>query len=206
MSLTARDPYVYPGTNVLRNLKDIRDQQALNIFEADAVAVSLIDFQRNPIKGPFDIRRLQETHRRIFGRVYPWAGELRKDVGLMAKNRSGFVVAYGPSQNLPGVLASTFAALKVENDLQGLDGGALSKRLAYYYSEFDAIHSFRDGNSRTLRVFTTDLAEAAGHRLEWFRVAQTAEDRERLYHARDVAVMRGDLSELTGIIRTALRG
>jgi primosomal protein N' len=31
-----------------------------------------------------------------------------------------------------------------------------------------------------------------------------AEDRERLYHARDLAVMRGDLSELAAIIRTCV--
>ena len=204
MSSSVRDPYVYPGTNVLINLEDIRDQSALNRFEADAVAVDLIDLRQNPITGPFDTRRLQETHRRIFGRVYPWAGEFRKDIGMLAKNRSGFVVAYGPSQNIPGALASTFAALKAENDLQGMDADAMAKRLAFYYSELDAIHAFRDGNSRTLRVFTSDLAEAAGHRLDWARVAHAEEDRQRLYHARDLAVMRGDLSELDAIIRTAL--
>jgi cell filamentation protein len=204
MSLTARDPYVYPGTNVLINLENIRDQQALNIFEADAVASCLIELKQKPVTGPFDLRRLQETHRRIFGRVYPWAGELRKDIGLMAKNRSGFVVAYGPSQNVPGALASVFAALKAEKELQGLDAVAMARRLAYYYCELDAIHGFRDGNSRTLRAFTTDLTEAAGHRLEWARTAQREGDRERLYHARDLAVMRGDLSEMTEIIGAAL--
>jgi cell filamentation protein len=199
-----RDPYVYPGTNVLRNLKDLRDQQDLDIFEADAVATCLIDRKRNPIQGLFDIRRLQVTHRRIFGKVYPWAGELRKDIGLMAENRSGLVVAYGPSQNVPGALESTFAALKAEKFLHGLEAGAMAERLAYYYSELDAIHAFCDGNSRTLRAFTADLAEAAGHRLDWTRAAQSAEDRQRLYHARDVAVMRGELSELTGIFIAVL--
>jgi cell filamentation protein len=206
MSPSARDPYVYPGTNVLINLKDHRDQAALNRFEADAVAVDLIDLKQNPIQGQFDVRRLQETHRRIFAKVYPWAGEFRKDIGMLAKNRSGFVVAYGPSQNIPGALASVFAALKAESELRGLDIDAMAKRLAYFYSDLDAIHAFRDGNSRTSRVFTTDLAEAAGHRLDWARAAQRAEDRERLYHARDLAVMHGDLSELVAIIRSALRG
>jgi len=204
MSPSARDPYVYPGTNVLKNLEDLRDQKALDRFEADAVAVCLIDLKRNPIHGPFDARRLQETHRRIFGRVYPWAGEFRKDTGMLAKNRSGFVVAYGPSHNIPGALASVFTALKAENDLQGLDADTMAKRLAYYYGELDAVHAFRDGNSRTLRAFTTDLVEAAGHRLNWARAAQAAEDRQRLYHARDLAVMHGDLSELAVIIRTTL--
>ncbi|MGD0682329.1 MAG: Fic family protein [Terracidiphilus sp.] len=206
MSSSARDPYVYPGTSVLRNLKDLRDQTALNRFEADAVAVELIDLKQNPITGPFDIRRMQETHRRIFSRIYPWAGEFRKDIGMLAKNRSGFVVAYGPSQNIPGALASVFAALRAEINLKGLDADAMAKRLAYYYGELDAIHAFRDGNSRTLRVFTTDLAVAAGHQLDWAWAAQMEEDRERLYHARDLAVMRGDLSDLAAIIRATLGG
>jgi primosomal protein N' len=37
-------------------------------------------------------------------------------------------------------------------------------------------------------------------------VAQAEGSRERLYHARDLAVMRGDLSELTAIIGAALSG
>jgi cell filamentation protein len=206
MSPLARDPYVYPGTNVLRNLEDLRDQKALDRFEADAVAVGLIVLRQNPLRGPFEIRRLRETHRRIFANVYPWAGEIRKDIGLMAKNRSGFVVAYGPSQNVPGALAGAFAALKAENCLAGLEAAAFANRLAWYYSELDAIHPFRDGNSRTLRAFTSDLAQAAGHRLDWALTAQAAEDRQRLYHARDMAVMRGDLSELTEIIGRNLGG
>jgi cell filamentation protein len=206
MSPSARDPYVYPGTNVLINLKDIRDQKTLNDFEAQIASANIARLTVNPITGPFDIRRLQETHRRIFGKVYPWAGQLRKDIGLMAKNRSGFVVAYGPSQNVPGALESTFAALKAEKFLNSLEASVMAQRLAYYYSELDAIHAFRDGNSRTLRAFTADLVEAAGHRLDWTRAAQSAEDRQRLHHARDVAVMRGDLSELTGIFSAVLGG
>jgi len=80
----------------------------------------------------------------------------------------------------------------------------MAVRLAFYYSEPEAIHGFRDGDSRTLRMFTADLAASAGQRLDWSRVARTEEDRERLYHARDLAVMRGDTSELAQIISAAL--
>jgi len=206
MSPFANDPYCYPGTDVLINLENIRDQKTLSHFEAQAASASIARLAINPIQGPFDIRRLQETHRNIFGRVYPWAGEIRKGIGLMAKERSGFVVSYGPSQNVPGVLAAAFAALKAENELHGLDAAAMAVRLAYFYSELDAIHAIRDGNSRTLRVFTSDLAQAAGHTLDWAVAAYAAEGRQKLYHARDLAVMRGDLSELTGIITDSLRG
>jgi cell filamentation protein len=179
------------------NLGDIRDQKALDRFEAQIASASIARLSIDPIKGSFDTRRLQETHRRIFGNVYPWAGEFRKGIGMMAKNRSGFVVAYGPSENVPVALADTFAKLTAEGDLLGLDREAIAARLAYYYSELDAIHAFREGNSRTLRAFTSDLARSAGHRLDWARTAKTEEQRLQLYHARDLAVMRGDTSELT---------
>jgi cell filamentation protein len=194
-----------PGTDVLINHGDYRSQADLNRFEADAVFLAFATFEARPIKGPFDAARLKETHRRIFGKVYPWAGEFRKGIGMMGKNRSGFVVAYGPSENVPTALAEAFAKLKAEGNLEGLDSGRFASRLAFYYSELDAIHAFREGNSRTLRAFTSDLAQATGHRLEWARVGQTTEDRQRLYHARDLAVMRGETAELTAIIAACIR-
>jgi cell filamentation protein len=198
------DPYCYPGADVLINRGDYRTQAELNKFEADAVFVASAALWVRPISSPFDIRRLQETHRRIFGNVYPWAGEFRQGIGMMTKDRSGFVVTYGPSENVPAALASTFAALKAEKDLRGLDAARFAARLAFYYSELDAIHAFREGNSRTLRAFTSDLAEAAGQGLDWARTAPNPEHRQSLYHARDVAVMRGDTSELARIIAANL--
>jgi cell filamentation protein len=200
----ANDPYCYPGTDVLINLEGLRDQKTLSQFEAQTASASIAHFAINPIKGPFDAKRLKETHRRIFGKVYPWAGEFRKGIGMMAKERSGFMVAYGPSENVPTALDEAFAKLKVEGNLKGLNAAQFAGRLAFYYSELDAIHAFREGNSRTLRAFSSDIAEASGHRLEWARVGQTQEDRQRLYHARDLAVMRGDTAELAGIIGCAL--
>jgi cell filamentation protein len=200
----ANDPYCYPGTDVLINHGEYRSQADLNRFEADAVFLAFAAIKARPLKGPFDSARLKETHRRIFGRVYPWAGEFRQGIGMMAKSRSGFTVAYGPSENVLTALAEAFTKLKAEGNLQGLDAAHFASRLAFYYSELDAIHAFREGNSRTLRAFTSDLAQAAGHRLDSARVGQTAKHRQRLYHARDLAIMRGDTAELAAIIASAL--
>ena len=71
MTPMARDPYVYPGTNVLINNGDYRTQAELNQFEEDAVILAFAGMKSRPITGPFEVRRLQETHRRIFGKVYP---------------------------------------------------------------------------------------------------------------------------------------
>jgi cell filamentation protein len=203
MSPFPNDPYCYPGTDILRNLGEIHNREELEAFEADVTAANIVEIRRNPIKGPFHARRLKETHRRIFGNIYPWAGEFRTGIGMMAKTRSGFTVAYGPSENVLAALDEAFARLEKENGLAGLEAAAFANRLAYYYGELDAIHAFREGNSRTLRVFTSDLAQAAGHRLDWAVAAQSNDARERLYHARDVAVMRGNASDL--IIAACLR-
>jgi len=56
----------------------------------------------------------------------------------------------------------------------------------------------------TLRAFTSDLAQAAGHRLDWARAALAPDSQQRLYHARDLAVMRGDTSELAQIVASCL--
>lgn len=107
MSPFPNDPYCYPGTDVLINHGDYRVQAELNKFEADAVLLASAALKARPISGPFDIARLRETHRRLFANVYPWAGELRKGIGMMTKERSGFVVTYGPSENVPTALAQT---------------------------------------------------------------------------------------------------
>lgn len=113
-------------------------------------------------------------------------------------------MAYGPSENVPAALDETFAKFKAEGELKGFDPANFAARLAYYYGELDAIHAFREGNSRTLRAFTSDLATSAGHRLDWSRNGTADEDRQRLYHARDVALMRGDTAELADIIASCL--
>lgn len=71
------DPYTYPGTDVLRNILDIRDPQQLAAFEANATAARLIELDAAPLVGQFDVAHLKAIHRHIFQDVYPWAGEFR---------------------------------------------------------------------------------------------------------------------------------
>ncbi len=37
------DPYVYPGTSILRNLADIRDEERLERFESDHCFARLLE-------------------------------------------------------------------------------------------------------------------------------------------------------------------
>jgi cell filamentation protein len=73
----ADDPYVYPGTDVLRNRLDLRDAADLAEREAAISAIRIAQLERRRILGGYDLAHLQATHRVIFGDVYPRAGELR---------------------------------------------------------------------------------------------------------------------------------
>jgi len=48
------DPHTYPGTDVLRNILDIRAPQQLAAFEANATAALLIQLDERPLAGRFD--------------------------------------------------------------------------------------------------------------------------------------------------------
>ena len=56
------------------------------------------------------------------------------------------------------------------------------------YTELDYIHPFPDGNSRTLREFTRQLADESGYRLDWEQFGKSPVGRDLLYIARDRSV------------------
>ena len=71
------DPYLYPGTNVLKNLRDIRNPGTLACFEAEATTRRIVELIHSPAQGQFDTAHLRAIHRRIFQDVYEWAGQFR---------------------------------------------------------------------------------------------------------------------------------
>src|SRR6266571_2128746 len=71
------DPYTYPGTDVLRNIPDIRDPLRVAAYEANATAARLAELDAAPLKGRFDNTHLKAIHKYIFQDVYFWAGEFR---------------------------------------------------------------------------------------------------------------------------------
>ena len=199
-----KDPYLYPGTDTLINTAGIRDNKLLEEFERDTVALNISQLEESPILGPFDGQRLKETHKRIFAGIYPWAGEYRENTGMMVKERLGNQVMYADSAYIEPELNKIFRTLEKEQFFHGMDPNKFSERLGHYYGELDALHPFREGNSRTLRQFTADLALNAGMNLDWSMVAADDDARRKLYLARDVAVINADSSMLADIIKKAV--
>jgi fido (protein-threonine AMPylation protein) len=77
MSNVSDDPYLYPGTTVLRNRKGLRDPALLEEFEAAAVLRRYLEIRQAPLPPLLDADHLRALHRDLFQDVYSWAGEFR---------------------------------------------------------------------------------------------------------------------------------
>ena len=60
--------------------------------------------------------------------------------------------------------------LKNENYLSNLSKNELAERLAYYLSELNVLHPYREGNGRTTREFIRELALKNGYVLDLRKV------------------------------------
>jgi cell filamentation protein len=144
----ADHPYCYPGTDVLRNKEDIRDQDELELFERQHSADRLLTLPHNL---PITVAGYREMHRYMFQDVYDWAGEYRTvDTG-----RTG---PFCKAKYIAPYMDARFAAIKAENNLCGLSRLQFAARAAEHISELNAIHCFLEGNGRTQRAFLEILA------------------------------------------------
>lgn len=189
------DPYVYPGTDVLKNRRDIRDDRRLQVYEADATTRRLMELRERPLPLAFDAGHLRDIHRYVFQDVYAWAGQIR----TVNISRSG-QFPYAFPERIEGAMNAALGKLRGEGHLVPLDRMKFAARAAHYLGELNAIHPFRDGNGRAQREFIRQLAQRSGHALDWSRVS-----RDQMYEASRLSFQHGDNSRLETVLRGALR-
>jgi cell filamentation protein len=161
----ATDPYVYPGTTVLKNLAGIEDHDRLQQFEAVSTADRISELSFKPIAGPFDIDHLQRIHLHIFQDVYAWAGQFRT-VDIRIEGEFWFC----RHEFIATTLLDLLNKMRGESTLRNLTPQQFGERAGYYLSELNAIHPFREGNGRTQREFIRELGLNAGLDVDWRRV------------------------------------
>ncbi|MBP1761782.1 MAG: protein involved in cell division [Firmicutes bacterium] len=157
--------YCYEGTEVLINKENIRNAEELAKYEADITMIRQYQLENeNPVRGRFGTAHLRKIHQFIFQDIYPFAGKYR--VEDMLKGETFFCKSEYIEENL----ARIFEALKTENYLKGLKVEEFSSRIAYYMSELNMIHPFREGNGRAIREFIRQLAVQDGYIIDWYRI------------------------------------
>lgn len=186
----ADDPYVYPGTNVLRNRPGIRNAAELKRFETEITAQRMAEgLPRVPIT-PHGYLQL---HYHIFQDMFDWAGRLR--TVPISKNDQLFCLP----QHLERELGKRFERIKAENGLRGTTPNQFAARTAEHISELNAIHPFREGNGRTMRAFLKVLGERTGHEVLLERI------RPREWNEASIASFKeGNLTGMRLVIADAL--
>jgi len=154
------DPYRDLVTGVLFNKLGLSTAAGLEAAEREITHAALILLYESPVTPTYDLRHLCEIHRRIFGDIYDWAGQIRT-----------VAIAKGAMFCLPQYIQSSaaviFNELREEGSLRGLDRDAFTGRLGHYLGEVNALHPFREGNGRAQRAFFGQLAREAGYTLAW---------------------------------------
>lgn len=186
------DPYSDPATGVLYNKLGLVTAADLEAAEREITHAALILLDESPVSPSYDLPHLREIHKRIFGDIYEWAGQIRT-----------VAIAKGAMFCLPQYIDSSatiiFHELHDEDCLRGLRRDAFVGRLAYYLGEVNALHPFREGNGRTQRVFLGQLARDAGFTLAWQHL-----DPVRNVEA-SAAIMRGDPEPMREMLDALVR-
>jgi cell filamentation protein len=173
------DQYADPQTGVLRNKLGLSTAAELETAEREITHAALIFLREEPVHPGYDLTHLCVIHRRIFGDIYDWAGQIRT---VAISKQSMFCLP----RYIQSSAAEIFRALHGENLLRSLKRDAFIDRLAHYLGEINALHPFRDGNGRAQRALAEQLASDAGSGVDWQGL-----DAERNIAA-SAAIMHGD--------------
>lgn len=159
------DPYVYAGTNVLKNRLDITDPDALDFWERERV---IARYTEGTPSGNFDLKHLRAIHHHLFQDIYEWAGELR--TVEISKGGDQFMFC----RYIENGMADVHRRLVEDDFLVGLSALGFAAKAGEIIGDINHAHPFREGNGRTQMSYLQSLAAQAGHEIDVRRIKREA--------------------------------
>lgn len=157
------DPYVY-SNGVLKNKLGIKNQDKLAKQEHLLVGQRMNELKEKPVRGDFTIKHLQQIHKHLFQDLYEWAGDLRTTDMMKAG-----VLFFRPEEF--DLRSENFnAMMQQRNQFKGLDKKEFVEGLAVCFSHLNALHPFREGNGRAIKLFLSELSKEAGYDLDFKKI------------------------------------
>lgn len=153
----------YPGTSVLINRFAIREQSQLSLIEQKLVTGLAAQLQEEAVFEDVDFSYYKALHRSLFGDLYDWAGTVR----TITISKKGFVFCRADAIEQIG--ERRFARLRQQQYLTGMETDAFLDALTELYDDLNLLHPFREGNGRTLRLFTSLLVRNTGREIRFDR-------------------------------------
>lgn len=156
------DPYVYPGTDILKNIPNIRDRGMLDAAEADYVSLRLREIAENPLPGEYDFNHIARMHKYLFQDIYEWAGEIRMiNIEKEEPALGGLSIEYSDKAKIREDLSQALTRM-ISRPWRDL---SLEDKAKYFSGDLAAIwkiHGFREGNTRLAITFCCQFIEAQG--------------------------------------------
>jgi len=158
--------YFVDGDDVLENKLGITDSDKLKAAEQEIVTNQTANIlSESPVV--FGLDYLLHVHRVLFDDIYDFAGKLRTvDI---AKPDAKAPFAY--ARFLESESKQVFDDLKSKKYLLSLCKQDFVKEIASLAAELNALHPFREGNGRTIRLFLIMLADNAGYLLDYSQIS-----------------------------------
>jgi cell filamentation protein len=155
----AIDPYLYPDSHVLQNMRGLRSEtalaEAIDRISHDALA------QMGRMAPIMSTQGLSDLHRAMFAGLFSWAGQVRS-VDLFDDGH-----AYARVDLIVPSLDAEFASLLKYDDLHDIAPERLFDMIALHISELNAIAPFRAGNEAVLQIYASQLIDSLGYSLDW---------------------------------------
>lgn len=163
-SLDSISANCYPGTSVLINKFDIRDESKLNEVEGTISSIRHAEWLNSPLVHSFDFAHYKAIHRHLFSDIYDWAGEVR--TVNISKKGSHFTNC----ADIEAQAEQIFLRLAACNFFKNLSHTEFVEEIVDFYCVTNHLHPFREGNGRTQRVFLTQLIRNAGYDIRFFEM------------------------------------
>lgn len=158
------DPYCYPGSDVLINKLDIKEDEQLAEAEKVLSDLSLDDIEFSP--PPYNLDYFQKIHFQLFSDIYEWAGKIRTvDI---SKGNTRFCTC----QFIEREVNKLFYDLANANYFIHYTRDELVKAIAEFYAEINVVHPFREGNGRAQRILFEHIITNTGFTLSLASIEQ----------------------------------
>lgn len=180
---------------VLKNKLNIKDQKTLEdtetILFSDAYKHFFELLEKGKLK--FDVKFIFQIHKYSLETLYSWASKMR--TVEISKDGVLFCASSQIEKNL-----TIFEKILSKNLPEPTDTkDMIIEKLAIIHCEFNAIHPFREGNGRTIRLFLDLLVVSNG-----FNLIDYSKSSKENYIKACISGMSQDYSKMQDIIRKGL--
>ncbi|MBU2552841.1 MAG: Fic family protein [Bacteroidetes bacterium] len=184
------------ASEILKNKLGIKDQKALedteSVLFSDTYEYFLASLEEGHLN--FNLNLIFEIHKYFLGPLYIWAGKTR----TVQMSKDG--VLFCKVAHIKSALKDFEKLLKKQLPKKADSKSAIAAKLAIIHCEFNAIHPFREGNGRTIRLFLDLLALANSYSLIDF-----GKSTKRQYIEACIAGMNQDYSKMKSVIYKGLK-